>query len=207
MSMEDAVAKHRMGALAPSSFPPTTKPVMLRIWDPFVRVFHWLLVIGFAVNFFEIVRPGKYPHRVIGYVVLGLIAARLVWGLFGPRHARFIDFVRSPRRILQHLGDLLRHRDGRYLGHNPAGGAMVVTLLLVTLLVGVSGWLTRTDWFFGVKWMEEAHEILANFMLALVAVHVLGVIHACWRHRENLVLSMVTGRKRAPSVSDARPAE
>ena len=113
----------------------------------------------------------------------------------------------SPRRILAHLGDLLRHRDGRYLGHNPAGGAMVVTLILVTLLVGVSGWLTRTDWFFGVKWIEEAHEILANAMLALVVLHVLGVIHACWRHRENLVLSMVTGRKRALSVSDARPAE
>jgi len=207
MSMEDAAARNRMGGHAPTSLPPATRSVMLRIWDPFVRVFHWLLVIGFAVNFFEIVRPGKYPHRVIGYVVLGLIAARLIWGLVGPRHARFIDFVRSPRRILAHLGDLLRHRDGRYLGHNPAGGAMVMALLLVTLLVGVSGWLTRTDWFFGVKWIEEAHEILANAMLALVVLHVLGVIHACWRHRENLVLSMVTGRKRALSVSDARPAE
>ncbi len=207
MSMEDAVAKNRMGAHAPMSLPPAARSVMLRIWDPFVRVFHWLLVIGFAVNFFEIVRPGKYPHRVIGYIVLGLIAARLLWGLVGPRHARFIDFVRSPRRILRHLGDLLRHRDGRYLGHNPAGGAMVVTLLLVTALVGVSGWLSRTDWFFGVKWMEEAHEILANGMLALVCLHVLGVVHACWRHRENLVLSMVTGRKRAHSTLDARPAE
>lgn len=207
MSMEDAAAKNPMGAHAPTSLPPATRSMTLRIWDPFVRVFHWLLVIGFAVNFFEIVRPGKYPHRVIGYIVLGLIAARLVWGLVGPRHARFIDFVRSPRHIFRHLSDLLRHRDGRYLGHNPAGGAMVVTLLLVTLLVGVSGWLSRTDWFFGVKWMEDAHGVLANVMLALVGLHVLGVLHACWRHRENLVLSMVTGRKRAQSAADARPAE
>ena len=134
MSMEDAAARNRMGGHAPTSLPPATRSVMLRIWDPFVRVFHWLLVIGFAVNFFEIVRPGKYQHRVIGYIVLGLIAARLIWGLVGPRHARFIDFVRSPRRILAHLGDLLRHRDGRYLGHNPAGGAMVVTAMYLVEL-------------------------------------------------------------------------
>jgi cytochrome b len=169
----------------------------LRIWDPFVRVFHWLLAIGFAVNFFELVRPGKYPHRVIGYVILGLIAARLIWGLIGSRHARFADFVRAPSKVLAHLRAIARNRDRRYLGHNPAGGAMIVMLLLTTLAVGATGWLSRTHWFFGVKWMEEAHEILANTMLALVIVHVLGVVHACWRHRENLVLSMLTGRKRA----------
>ena len=96
MSMEDAITKNRMGAHAPMSLPPAARSVTLRIWDPFVRVFHWLLVIGFAVNFFEIVRPGKYPHRVIGYIVLGLIAdgRRILWG----RHAssrRIFGFVRG----------------------------------------------------------------------------------------------------------------
>lgn len=209
MKMEDAVTKRWTKRMYGT--PPTPEAVpRLRIWDPFVRAFHWLLVAGFAANFFELVRPGKYAHQVIGYVILGLIAVRLVWGLIGPRHARFADFVRAPGHILDHLRQLVRHRDRRYLGHNPTGGAMIVALLLSIAAVGATGWLSRTDWFFGVKWMEEAHEVLANALLALVILHVLGVIHACWRHRENLVLSMVTGRKRqtvAAELPEHAPAD
>lgn len=201
MTMEDAVAKQSSRRKYGTALSPAAQPMRLRIWDPFVRVFHWLLVIGFAVNFFELVRPGKYPHRVIGYVILSLIAARLIWGLVGPRHARFADFVRAPREIVGHLRAIFRKSDHRYLGHNPAGGAMIVALLLTTLAVGATGWLSRTDWFFGVKWMEDVHGVFANTMLALVVLHVLGVVHACWRHRENLVLSMLTGRKRVPATA------
>ena len=74
---------------------------------------------------------------------------------------------------------------------------MVLALLAITILVGATGWLCRTDWFFGGDWIEQAHEILVNLMLALAGLHILGVIHASWRHRENLVLSVLTGRKRA----------
>lgn len=176
----------------------------MKVWDPFVRAFHWLLAAGIAVNYFELVRPGRYPHRVIGYVVLGLVAARLIWGIAGPHHARLRSFVAAPRHVVAHLKAIAAHRDRRFLGHNPAGGAMVVALLAVVLLTGVTGWLCRTDWFFGVKWMEEAHEVFANGLIALICLHVLGVVHGCWRHQENLVLSMVTGRKRAPDQSDAR---
>lgn len=167
-----------------------------QVWDPFVRVFHWLLVAGFAVNYFEVVRSGKLPHQVIGYVVLGLVAARILWGFLGPRHARFVAFVVHPIAALRYLRDTLAHRDQRHIGHNPAGGAMVVALLATTILVGLTGWLNTTDWFFGSDFMEETHELLANLMLALAGLHILGVLHASWRHRENLVKSMVTGRKR-----------
>jgi cytochrome b len=168
----------------------------LQVWDPFVRVFHWIMVVGFVVNYFELVREGKLGHQVIGYVVLGLVAARILWGFIGPRHARFREFVVHPIAALRHLRDSLGHRDQRHIGHNPAGGAMVVALLATTILVGVTGWLNTTDWFFGSDFMEELHELLANLMLALAGLHILGVIHASWRHRENLVKSMVTGRKR-----------
>ena len=178
----------------PSS--PAGSAGMMRIWDPFVRVFHWLVVAGFAVNYFELVRSGKLPHQVIGYAVLGLVMARILWGFVGPRRARFADFVRGPAAVRRHLRAIFAHRDRRYLGHNPAGGAMVLALLATIILVGVTGWLNTTDWFFGSDFMEETHELLANAMLALAGMHILGVLHASWRHRENLVKSMVTGRKR-----------
>ena len=195
MTMEGAASAGSSDRTSGSSTPERSAgPV--QVWDPFVRAFHWLLAAGFVVNYFELVREGKLAHQVIGYVVLGLVAARILWGFVGPRHARFRDFVVHPIAALRHLRDTLAHRDRRHLGHNPAGGAMVVALLGSILLVGLTGWLSTTDWFFGSDVMEEAHEILANLMLALVGLHIFGVIHASWRHRENLVLSMVTGRKR-----------
>lgn len=200
MAMEDAVAKNRLGALSGSQHPPAAESAKARVWDPFVRVFHWLLAAGFVVNYFELVREGKSAHQVVGYVMLGLVAARVVWGLVGPRHARFSDFVRAPREVADYLLRMVRHRDERHLGHNPAGGIMVLALLASVLLTGLTGWLGTTDWYFGSDFMEEAHEVAANALLALVILHVLGVVHASWRHRENLVLSMLTGRKRAPEA-------
>jgi len=196
MPMEGAtnMALTEAGTSAPSTH--ERRAGFVRVWDPFVRVFHWLLVAGFAVNYFELVRAGKLPHQVIGYVVLALIAARILWGFLGPRPARFVSFVVRPAAVRRYLADMLAHRDRRHLGHNPAGGAMVLALLTVTILVGATGWLSTTDRFFGSDAMEEAHEILANLMLVLAGLHILGVIHASWRHRENLVLSMLTGRKR-----------
>jgi cytochrome b len=196
VTMEGATNMAPMTTRGSAPSTPERRAGPVRVWDPFVRVFHWLLVAGLTVNYFELVRSGKLPHQIVGYTVLALIAARILWGFVGSRHARFADFVGRPSAIRRYLGEILGHRDRRYLGHNPAGGAMVLALLIVTTLVGATGWLSTTDWFFGIKWMKESHEILANLMLALAGVHILGVIHASWRHRENLVLSMVTGRKR-----------
>jgi cytochrome b len=195
MTLEGAANAGSSGRTSRSSTPERSAG-RVQVWDRFVRVFHWLVVAGFAVNYFELVRSGKLPHQLIGYGVLALVAARILWGLVGPHRARFADFVRGPAAVRRHLGDILAHRDRRYLGHNPAGGAMVLALLTSIVLVGLTGWLCTTDWFFGSDLMEETHELLATLMLALVGLHVAGVIHASWRHRENLVKSMVTGRKR-----------
>ncbi|MEZ5831169.1 MAG: cytochrome b/b6 domain-containing protein [Dongiaceae bacterium] len=197
MSAEGATNAVPAESVASAPPIPAAPAASVRVWDPFVRAFHWLLVAGFLANYFELVRAGRYSHRAIGYVVLGLIGARLLWGFVGPRHARFVDFVRHPSVILSHLKAITTRHDGRHLGHNPAGGAMIIALLVATLLVGLTGWLSRTDWFFGIKWMEETHVALVNAMFAMVCIHILGVVHGCWRHRENLVLSMLTGRKRA----------
>jgi cytochrome b len=167
----------------------------VRVWDPVVRLFHWTLAAAF-LGAFLIERP-RDLHEALGYVALGAVAVRLVWGFAGPRFARFGDFVPSPNGLLDYLGAALRGREPRYLGHNPAGGAMVVALLAMVALTGGSGWLMGTEAFFGENWLEECHEVAANTTLGLVGLHLAGVVWESLRHRENLVAAMITGKKRA----------
>lgn len=172
---------------------PSDRLASVSVWDPLLRLFHWSLVGSIAIAWFS--EEGEALHRWAGYVALGLITFRLVWGLVGPRHARFADFVRSPFTALAYLVDEIKGRGRRYLGHNPAGGVMVVVLLVMIAVTGVSGWLSTTDRFFGDDLMSEIHEVSANLLLACVVLHVLGVIFSSLMHKENLVRAMVTGRK------------
>jgi cytochrome b len=129
--------------------------------------------------------------------VLSLVAFRLVWGLVGTRHARFTDFVPTSVGLLAYLRDLLTGEARRHLGHNPAGGAMILAFLAMVALTAGSGWLLITDRFWGSDWVEALHRGAAWLTLALVACHVTGVLVSSALHRENLVLAMLTGRKRA----------
>ena len=165
----------------------------VQVWDPVVRVFHWTLVTAFATAF--LVEEGGRLHDAAGYVVLGLIAIRLVWGLIGTEHARFASFVPTPPRLVGYLRGMARGKPVRFLGHNPAGGVMIVLLLATVLTAAASGWLMTTNWFWGVGWVEELHEGAAWLALALVGVHVCGVLVSSLLHRENLVRAMITGRK------------
>lgn len=170
-------------------------PATVKVWDPFVRVFHWSL----AALFLAAYATGDefaQAHIAAGYAIAGLIALRIVWGFAGPRHARFSDFVRSPRQVLAYLRDVAVFRAPRYLGHNPAGGAMIVALLVMLAGTGVTGYMMTTDAFWGAKWVEEVHEAAANLTVGLIVAHVLGVLLCSFEHGENLVKSMVTGRKR-----------
>ena len=173
------------------------RPDSVKVWDLFVRVFHWLLVILFAVAWYS---GGIWdnPHLAAGYFIFGLVVARIVWGFVGSPHARFSDFIYGPRTILLHIADMLRMRAPRYLGHNPAGGAMVIMLLATLIVVCISGVMMTTDAFWGVKWVDRLHETASTIALVLVALHVGGVIFASIEHGENLVRAMITGRKRTP---------
>ncbi len=172
-----------------------TEPGLIRVWDPFVRAFHWSQAALIALAW--VTADGvKWVHEWSGYLVAALIGLRVLWGFFGPGHARFSDFVRGPRAVIAYLGDLLHGRERRYLGHNPAGGAMIVMLLTVTAATALTGWLQTTDAFWGSQRMEDLHESLAILILVLVAFHVGGVIFESRRHGENLVRSMITGMKR-----------
>ena len=166
-----------------------------KVWDVFVRVFHWSQAVVIGAAWVTADGP-KWPHEALGYGLAALVAARIVWGLVGTRHARFADFVRGPSAVLAYLSDLRHGRERRYLGHNPAGGAMIVALLAVTAGTILTGWLQTTDRFWGSSVMEEIHEAGAILILVLVGLHVCGVAFESVRHRENLVLAMITGRKR-----------
>jgi len=173
----------------------------VRVWDPLVRVFHWSLVLSFALAWIS-ADEWDDLHIWAGYAAAALIAFRLVWGLVGSRYARFSQFVRSPRAVAAYLKDLLTGREARYLGHNPAGGAMILLLILSLSALCLTGWMQTLDAFWGEEWVEEVHEALANLLLVLVGLHLAGVALASLKHHENLVRAMVTGRKRAPARGD-----
>lgn len=173
-----------------------TPPATVKVWDPFVRVFHWSLVALFATAYVtgdEIERV----HIAAGYAIAGLLALRIMWGFVGPRHARFANFVRPPREAFGYLRDALLLRARRYIGHNPSGGLMIIALIVMLVGTCATGYLMTTDAYWGSKVLEDVHGALANATVALVVLHVLGVLVASFEHGENLVKSMVTGRKRA----------
>lgn len=181
----------------------------VRVWDPLVRIFHWTLAGAFATAF--IVEDHLLAlHVWAGYLALTLIGVRLIWGLIGTRHARFSDFVRGPRQVLAYIRDALALRAPRYLGHNPAGGAMVVALLILVTATGLSGLavygaeelsgplaplLSGLEPGWGHRF-EELHEVLANLTLGFIILHVAGVVFSSLAHRENLIGAMISGFKR-----------
>jgi cytochrome b len=185
-----------------------TESSQIKVWDPLVRFFHWSLVTAFFIAYFT-EDDLLTVHNWAGYLILALLIIRLVWGFIGTRYARFSDFVYSPGNIIQFIKDTLHLKAKRYLGHNPAGGAMVVLLILSLLMTAASGILLLgaaeqagpvAHWFTheGNVWaniLEELHEIFANFTLLLVFVHVIGVVVESLIHQENLVSAMLTGFK------------
>ena len=188
----------------------------IAVWDPFVRIFHWILVLAFFTAYF--VEPHgslEIVHVWAGYVVTVLVILRIAWGFVGTKHARFSDFIYGPKTGIRYLIDLLRGHGKRYIGHSPAGAWMVYMLLaglLVTTFFGMSIYaiedgrgplaLLFSSGAAGGKsamkeFYEEGHDLLGNLMLLLVILHLCGVAAASYVHRENLPRSMVTGRKKA----------
>jgi cytochrome b len=181
----------------------------VKVWDPFVRLFHW----GTAVLAASLVLTAQFGmqevHMTLGVDLLVLVAGRLVWGVVGPRHARLARFVTGPAVALRYLGEVLRGRARRFLGHNPAGAMMVVALLVDLAALAVTGLLLQATLEFEgplVEWLRpagdgfvaavgSAHAAAAYALYLLVPLHLAGVAAASWQHRENLVWAMVTGYK------------
>jgi len=173
------------------------------VWDLPTRLFHWLLAASFAGAWLTAESERlRDLHVLLGYTFAGLIAFRLIWGLAGSRYARFSSFVAGPRSVFAYLRSLFSRAPQHHIGHNPAGGWAILAMLGLGILTAVTGYLTFND--LGGHALEEAHELAASAMLALVVVHILGVLVSSLIHRENLVRAMVTGYKRGTTGEGIR---
>lgn len=174
---------------------PLARPRAVKVWDPFVRVFHWSLVSCVLLNQF-VLEAGETPHEWSGYIASGLVVARILWGFVGTRHARFADFFPTPARVRQHLQALRQGQAVEHVGHNPLGALMMLALMALVLALGFTGWLQGTDAFWGEAWLQELHEWLADGLLLAAGLHATAAIAMGRLERVNLVRAMVTGVKR-----------
>jgi len=206
--------------------PNSERSSFVKVWDLFVRSFHWLVAAGFVIAYVSEGEP-LWLHTWTGYVIAVLLLLRLLWGFVGPRFARFADFIYGPGTVLSYLVRMPTGKARRYLGHSPAGGAMVIALMLA--LAGTAGTgmalhavrnnagplagiiaapaapqvgQATSDENRGARprrpgrELKEVHEVLANLTLILVCLHIIGVVVASLSHRENLLRAMIDGRKR-----------
>jgi cytochrome b len=181
------------------------KPSTIKVWDIFVRLFHWLLVASFAISWFT--QEQQYEnHLWAGYTVLTLICLRTVWGFVGSTYARFKNFIPTPKVLINYVHSIITKRSPRYIGHNPAGGIMIVLMLLTLLTITSSGialdgaenWsgpLAEFNLYHYTDQIKSLHIMSTNVLLALIVLHLLGVLHSSISHRENLVKAMISGHK------------
>lgn len=184
-------------------------PSQIRVWDLFVRIFHWSLLVGFTTSFLSGEFNWMTVHVWTGYALCGLLAARLVWGVIGSQQARFCSFIYPLSDTLVYARRLLQGNPPHYLGHNPLGALMVFALLGLCLLICLSGLMTLATiefegpFVFINVWFDDAmayavediHEMLPVITLGFIGLHVAGVILSSRLHGEQLIKSMITGNK------------
>jgi cytochrome b len=183
------------------------KPGTILVWDLPLRVFHWTLDGSFAGAFLTgDSERWRDLHALLGYTILALVAFRVLWGAVGTRYARFRALPVAPLRALAYLRSLVAGRAEHHVGHNPAGSIAIHLLLVLAVATGLTGLAAFAE--VAGEWLGKVHEGSAQAMLALVVVHIAGVVAGSLAHRENLATAMLTGRKRGDpgaGISRARP--
>jgi cytochrome b len=187
-------------------------PRTVLVWDIFIRAFHWLIVALVAAAYTTWRLNWMILHGWVGYAVLSLVLFRLSWGVFGGETARFSHFLASPRAVLQHLKHSLRREPDCQVGHNPAGGWMVLILLVLLLVETLTGLYVANDianegpmtemvpaWTANA--IASSHAIVWDAMLAAIVLHVLAIAGFALIKSQNLLRPMITGTKRLPAAS------
>jgi cytochrome b len=184
------------------------------IWDLPTRLFHWVLVGLVAFSYFSAKYNKMDLHVLSGHAVLALLIFRVVWGFVGSDTARFSRFLKSPLAALRHLSHFLRREPDTQVGHNEAGGWMVIGLLLLLAAQVATGLCANDDGTTEgplVKYISKAlsdrlsgfHSLIINILLVAIAGHVLAVIGYAVFKGHDLVRPMITGRKRLPAATPA----
>jgi cytochrome b len=184
----------------------------VKVWDLAVRLSHLLMGALVLGAFLTAEEDDTIPlHTRLGLAMLGVVVFRVVWGFLGTRHARFSDFVKSPRVVLAAARDMVRGKPGVHLGHNPVGAMMVLALLATLLTIAGTGIIIAM----GPEWdgalagvltkssahaVKELHEGAAGLLVVLIGFHVAGVVASSFLEKQNLLAGMVTGYKRAPEA-------
>lgn len=166
------------------------------LWDPLVRLFHWSIAFIFIANYF-FNEAGDDWHQWLGYVAVGWLVVRFMWGFLGKGAARWADFFPTPARLAAHINVLRQGKPFHRMGHSPLGALVMILMMICMLLLGVTGYMMEEiDYFWGVDWVETLHGWIADGLLALVLLHVTAALVESYRLKENLPLSMVTGKRR-----------
>lgn len=176
------------------------------VWDLPLRLFHWLLVLSMIASYATAKLGFDWMqwHFYLGYWTIGLLVFRIVWGFFGPRHARFSSFIRRPSAIGLYLRGMLKRNSARTVGHNPVGGLMVLAMLLLVSVQAVTGLFTTDD----VVWagpynpavssstastLSTIHNINFNILLGAIGLHIAAIVFYALYKRQNLVVPMLHG--------------
>ncbi len=190
--------------------PPPSETQSVKVWDIAIRLFHWLLVMLFGFSWWTYETGRMNLHMLSGYCILTLVLFRILWGLFGSENARFSRFLHGPAAVITHLRHLPRRESDTELGHNAAGGWMVLVLLGLLLTQATSGLFANDDiitegplahYVSGQvsAQLTRVHGINFNLLLLAIALHVLAVILYRVVKGQNLLLPMILGRKSIPA--------
>jgi cytochrome b len=181
----------------------------VKVWDPWIRLVHWSVLGLLGLSWWTAETGRMDLHLISGYLILTLLLFRLAWGFLGSETARFRHFLRSPFTALRHLGGMFRHSPDTQIGHNAAGGWMVLALLGLLLLQTLSGLLSDDQIFTSgplarhapgalVDWASWIHIRNFNLILAAAALHVVVVLLYQLLRRHDLLRPMLSGSKRMP---------
>ncbi|MBN8927218.1 MAG: hydrogenase [Rhodospirillales bacterium 69-11] len=181
----------------------------MRVWDAPTRLFHWLIVVLLGTSWATVEYGYMEWHKLSGYTILTLLLFRIVWGFVGSDTARFSRFLRSPIAAIRHLLHMTKREEDREIGHNAAGGWMVLGLLLLLLAQVVTGLMSNDDIsvegpyarLVGKDWSDWAtgvHSIIFTIIQITVVLHILAVLAYLGLKGQNLVRPMITGKKRLP---------
>lgn len=180
----------------------------VRVWDIPVRLFHWLLVLAVLAQFITAKLGGNWMewHQKIGFCVLGLILFRVVWGLVGNHHARFVNFVRGPATVIQYARGLFKPDSSRSIGHNPIGAWSMLTLLVALAFQVGTGFFSNDDILLEGPYastvskalsdqLTSLHKLNSDLILFLIALHVAAIIFYTVYKKEKLIKAMFSGEK------------